>query len=155
MKRFQEIRTKLLGELEDPKQIDTLVTGRKAFLADTEGQTMVLLRDNLKERAADHTVAFHTSPQPQFNKKFELLADDIRIHRSEGYQTCLLTENKAQIERLRNIFNSIGKRDVPFEAVNVTLHSGFIDHVSRHCCYTDHQLFDRYHRYQIRGDRPQ
>ena len=152
LKRFQEIRTKLLGELEDPKQIDTLVTGRKAFLADTEGQTMVLLRDNLKERAADHTVAFHTSPQPQFNKKFELLADDIRIHRSEGYQTCLLTENKAQIERLRNIFNSIGKRDVPFEAVNVTLHSGFIDHVSRHCCYTDHQLFDRYHRYQIRGE---
>lgn len=152
LKRFQEIRTKLLGELEDPKQIDTLVTGRKAFLADTEGQTMVLLRDNLKERAADHTVAFHTSPQPQFNKKFELLADDIRIHRSEGYQTCLLTENKAQIERLRNIFNSIGKRDVPFEAVNVTLHSGFIDHVSRNCCYTDHQLFDRYHRYQIRGE---
>ena len=63
-----------------------------------------------------------------------------------------IQDEKAQIERLRNIFNSIGKRDVPFEAVNVTLHSGFIDHVSRNCCYTDHQLFDRYHRYQIRGE---
>lgn len=53
----------------------------------------------------------------QFNKKFELLADDIRDNREKGYTTCLLTENKAQIERLRNIFNSMGERDVPFEAV--------------------------------------
>lgn len=56
----------------------------------------------------------------QFNKKFELLADDIRDNREKGYTTCLLTENKAQIERLRNIFNSMGERDVPFEAVGVT-----------------------------------
>lgn len=45
----------------------------------------------------------------------------------------------------------MGERDVPFEAVGVTLHAGFIDHASRYCFYTDHQLFDRYHRYQIRG----
>ena len=112
---------------------------------------MVLLKDNCQERAADATISFHTSPQPQFNKKFELLADDIRDNREKGYTTCLLTENKAQIERLRNIFNSMGERDVPFEAVGVTLHAGFIDHASRYCFYTDHQLFDRYHRYQIRG----
>lgn len=92
----------------------------------------------------------------QFNKKFELLADDIRDNREKGYTTCLLTENKAQIERLRNIFNSMGERDVPFEAVGVTLHAGFIDHASRYCFYTDHQLFDRYHRSQgPRRDRPQ
>ena len=151
LKRFQDIRTKLLGELDDPAQIDTLVTGRKGFLADTAGATMVLLKDNCQERAADATISFHTSPQPQFNKKFELLADDIRDNREKGYTTCLLTENKAQIERLRNIFNSMGERDVPFEAVGVTLHAGFIDHASRYCFYTDHQLFDRYHRYQIRG----
>lgn len=112
LKRFQDIRTKLLGELDDPAQIDTLVTGRKGFLADTAGATMVLLKDNARSAPPDATISFHTSPQPQFNKKFELLADDIRDNREKGYTTCLLTENKAQIERLRNIFNSMGERDV-------------------------------------------
>ena len=128
---LQEDTTILGIALDDPAQIDTLVTGRKGFLADTAGATMVLLKDNCQERAADATISFHTSPQPQFNKKFELLADDIRDNREKGYTTCLLTENKAQIERLRNIFNSMGERDVPFEAVGVTLHAGFIDHASR------------------------
>ncbi len=151
LKRFQDIRAKLPGELDDPTQMDMLVTSRQEFLTDTAHATMVLLKDPCRERATDVTIQFHTAPQPQFNKKFELLADDIRANRERGYTTCLLTENKAQIERLRNIFNSIGERDVSFEAVDVTLHAGFIDHISRHCFYTDHQLFDRYHRYRIRG----
>ena len=152
LKRFNDIRTKVLGELDEPTQIDLYVTGRKAFLADTAASAFVLLRDNMAERPADRRIAFDTSPQPQFNKKFELLAEDINANRLRGYTTYFLTENKAQIERLGNIFNSIGEKNVRFDSAPLTLHAGFIDHVSRKCFYTDHQIFDRYQRYRIRGE---
>jgi transcription-repair coupling factor (superfamily II helicase) len=93
-----------------------------------------------------HTVTFHTQPQPSFNKNFDLLAADIANHAQQGYSTCILTENPAQIERLRAIFASIGKDSVRFDFLPATLHEGFIDHNLRRCCYTDHQLFERYHR---------
>lgn len=152
LKRFHEIRSKILGGLDDPKQIDNMVTGRKSFLEDTAKSQFILLNDNMKERVADVKVEFKTSPQPQFNKNFELLAADIKSNELKGYKTYLLTENKAQIERIHNIFNSIGEKEIRFEQIDVTLHEGFIDHVSRSCFYTDHQIFDRFHRYRIRNE---
>lgn len=152
LKRFDDIRSRVLGELDEPATIDTLVTSRKAFLEDTAGNSFVLLRNNVTERPVEVRVSFDTAPQPSFNKKFELLAEDIHTRQGEGYTTCLLTENKAQIERLRNIFHSMGERNLAFEPVNITLHEGFIDHNLKRCFYTDHQLFDRYQRYRIRGE---
>jgi transcription-repair coupling factor (superfamily II helicase) len=92
------------------------------------------------------TVTFHTLPQPVFNKNFDLLAADISNHTEQDYTTCILSENPAQIERLRAIFASIGKDHLRFNFLPFTLHEGFIDHHLRLCCYTDHQLFERYHR---------
>jgi transcription-repair coupling factor (superfamily II helicase) len=89
---------------------------------------------------------FETLPQPSFNKNFDLLAADISSHTEQGYTTCILSDNPAQIERLRAIFASIGKDDIRFDFLPATLHEGFIDHSLRLCCYTDHQLFERYHR---------
>lgn len=152
LKRFNDIRSKILADLEDPKQIDSLVTGRKGFLSDTAESLYILLKDNMQERAADVSIAFQTSPQPRFNKNFELLAEDIRNSALKGYTTYLLTENKLQIERLHHIFNSLGEKNVSFESIPVTLHGGFIDHVSRNCFYTDHQIFERFHRYRIRNE---
>ena len=137
LKRFDDIRTKILGDLDEPSSIDTLVTSRKGFL---------------RERPAEVRVAFDTTPQPEFNKKFDLLADDINANRLRGYSTCLLSDNKAQIERLSNIFNSIGEKNVVFDSVPLALHAGFVDHTSKNCFYTDHQIFDRYQRYRIRGE---
>ena len=93
-----------------------------------------------------HTILFNTLPQPSFNKNFDLLAADISSHTEQGYTTCISTENPAQIERLRAIFASIGKDSIRFDFLHLTLHEGFIDHNLRICCYTDHQLFERYHR---------
>jgi transcription-repair coupling factor (superfamily II helicase) len=95
-------------------------------------------------------VSFSTSPQPAFNKNFELLADDIASHAEQGYQTFIFSENSAQKERLESIFSSIKKTRLPFEFAPFTPHEGFIDHVLRICCYTDHQLFERYHRAPLR-----
>ena len=152
LKKINDIRSKVLTGLSEPAQIDQMVTSRRSFLEDTMPSAMVLLHDSIAERVADTTVRFNTAPQPQFNKNFELLATDIEQHTAEGYRTLLLTENKAQIERLGNIFRSIGQKNVRFEAVSLTLHGGFVDHVKRVCCYTDHQIFDRYQRYRIHGE---
>lgn len=152
LKRFDEIRKKLLAELEEPKEIDNMISSRKAFLADTGSARFFQLTDNIKERPAEIKVEFRTSPQPPFSKNFDLLAENIESNLKEGYTTYLLTPNKAQVERLRNIFNSIGAKDTRFENIPLTLHLGFIDHSSKSCFYTDHQIFDRFDRYKIRGE---
>jgi transcription-repair coupling factor (superfamily II helicase) len=94
--------------------------------------------------------SFATSPQPVFNKNFELLAADIAAHAEQGYRTFIFSGNSAQTERLKAVFTSIKKTHLPFEFVPFTPHEGFIDHTLRICCYTDHQLFERYHRVPLR-----
>ncbi len=148
LKRFNEIRVKILNDLEEPSQIDRMVTGAKSFLRETANCKM-FLHASSRERLPDCQIDFHTSPQPAFNKKFELLAEDIQANMLRGYRTYILSENKAQIERLRNIFNSIGARDVEFSPLSLTLHEGFVSHEMKVCLYTDHQIFDRYHRYRL------
>ncbi len=152
LRRITEVRRKLISELEEPDRIDTLLTSRTALLQDLKPARLVALHDNLKERPATESVQFKTTPQPKFNKNFELLADDMARSAEQGYTTRILSENKAQIERLENIFHQIGRGRVEVRALNITLHEGFIDHNLRICLYTDHQIFDRYQRYRIRGE---
>lgn len=152
LKRFNDIRAKILNDLEDPTQIDSMVTSRRGFIADTEGMKMVELSDNLRERAADATVAFGAAPQPRFNKNFDLLAQDIEANQSAGFTTYILSENKAQIERLENIFHSVGHKNLRFEPLGVTIHGGFVCRPLKICVYTDHEIFERYHRYRLRNE---
>ena len=152
LKRVNDLRRKVLGEMEEPSKIDTLLTSRNGLLADMQQQRMILLRDNLKERVADVTIQFSTSPQPKFNKNFEVLADDIADNMLKGYKSYILSESKAQIERLDNIFHQIGRTKIEFDSIDITLHEGFVDNALKMCLYTDHQIFDRYRRYKINGE---
>jgi transcription-repair coupling factor (superfamily II helicase) len=97
-------------------------------------------------------ITFSSASQPVFNKKFDLLAKDIIDKTGEGYTVLIFAGNTNQIERLRNIFGSVTKDSVRFYPVNTSIHEGFIDKNARICCYTDHQIFQRYHRYSIRGE---
>ena len=103
----------------------------------------------LKEEAV---VEFSITPQPAFNKNFELLANTILDNNELGFTTCLLSENEAQVERLHNIFDSITKKHIEFDYVPLALHEGFIDHATKLCCFTDHQIFERYQKYKLRGE---
>ncbi|MBQ2430299.1 MAG: DEAD/DEAH box helicase, partial [Alistipes sp.] len=132
--------------------IDTLLTSRNGLLQDMAESRLCLLRDNLKERVADVSIQFSTTPQPKFNKKFDMLADDMEDSTLKGYKTYILSESKAQIERLDNIFHQMGRRNIEFDAIPVTLHEGFVDNGLKLCLYTDHQIFDRYRRYRINGE---
>ena len=155
LRKVADIRKKILEqatEESDIAQLKERVTSRQRLLADLEDSPMALLKDNIKERRATAEQLFNTSPQPSFNRNFELLADDIRWNGERGYQTYILSHNKAQIERLDNIFHQVGRRSVEFNAAEVVLHEGFVDNDLKLCIYPDHQIFDRYQRYRIRGE---
>lgn len=104
---------------------------------------------------AESEHSFETDPQPGFNKNFKLLIAHFSEQQSKGYQTFLLSDNPKQVERLAAIFEDIQERlaaskKASFEPVYHSLHAGFIDHKQKICCYTDHQIFERYHKFHLR-----
>ncbi|OFX36140.1 MAG: transcription-repair coupling factor [Bacteroidetes bacterium GWA2_32_17] len=94
---------------------------------------------------------FYTLPQPAFNKNFDLLGDDLIDKNSNGYKVYILSENQQQIERINAIFSDMGMSDL-FKTINSDIHEGFIDNDLLICYYTEHQIFDKYHKYKLRDD---
>ena len=92
------------------------------------------------------TLKFDISPQPLLHKNFELLKQTIEDYTLKGYKIYILADSKKQQERLREIVSE------PFEPVNPTIHEGFADNSLRLCLFTDHQIFDRFHRYSLKSD---
>ena len=152
LRRVNDIRRKTLSDMEHPEEIDSLLTSRNSLLNDLSESRIFTLRDNLPERSAEVNVKFSTAPQPKFNKNFEMLADDMIRNALRGYDTYILSENKAQVERLENIFHQIGRGQAVVRSLSTTLHEGFVDNDLKLCLYTDHQIFDRYQRYRINGE---
>ena len=115
-------------------------------------QTTIELAE--KSSFGNHTkITFDTVPQPLFHKQFDILTDDLHRHTADGYKIYILAEQQKQLDRLKAIFESIaessklsGDAAVSFIGINATLHEGFVDHELKICCYTDHQIFERYHR---------
>ena len=94
-------------------------------------------------------VKFDISPQPVFNKNFELLVEDIRKRVEEGWKVYIFGEKESQLERLRSILSQYGGI-IPGFCPGKNIHNGFIDNQDRICCYSDHEIFDRFHRVAIR-----
>lgn len=92
---------------------------------------------------------FSTQPQPAFNRQFELLIHDLREKEKKGYHIHIFSDNTKQLQRLQNIFDDL-KADIVFNPVPVSIYSGFIDHDLKIVCYTDHEIFQRYHKYRIK-----
>ncbi len=92
---------------------------------------------------------FNQTPQPLFKKKFDQLMENFNENTKKGYKNILFSSNAKQIERLYSIFENIGK-EVFFSSMNISLHEGYIDHNTKLVCYTDHQIFERYHRYTLK-----
>ena len=155
LRKVAEVRKKVLEQAESEEEARSLasrVTSRQVLLKDWEASSIVVWRDNIRERRATHTITFNTTPQPAFNRNFEMLADDIRWNGERGYTTSILSHNKAQMERLNNIFHQIGRKEVSFRAEDIVLHEGFVDNDLKVCVYTDHNIFDRYQRYRLRDE---
>ncbi len=99
-------------------------------------------------QADEQTWHFNTSPQPAFNKNFELLVSSMEEHSAEGFTNYILSENEKQLERLRAIFTEINP-ELEYEAICQTIHEGFIDQDLKKAFYTDHQIFERYHKFRF------
>lgn len=97
------------------------------------------------------TIHFDTLPQPTFNKNFDLLIDDLQQRTKDGYKIYILADQVKQTDRLKAIFDD-KESGIEFVAVDHALHEGFIDHSAKICCYTDHQIFERYHRVTLRSE---
>ena len=152
LRRVDDIRKKMLAEAEEPREVDSRVASRKQILAGMRNNSLFIRRGIPAEITVSSAIEFSTTPQPSFNKQYAILADDIATHNAEGFTTYILSENRAQIERLSSIFSSEGFPKVRFESLQATLHEGFIDNDLKLCLYTDHQIFERYHRYSLRGE---
>lgn len=98
------------------------------------------------------TISFDQEPEPLFHKKFDHLSDAILRHKAEDILTLIMSGQKSQIRRLEAIFEDQG-RGVTFEPIFPTLHKGFVDKAAHIACYTDHTIFERFHKYTLKSDR--
>ena len=120
----------------------------KEFFTELERFKRIFLELPLS-RQSEEAVRFAISPQPVFNKNFELLTEDIRKHMEEGFRVRIYGEKKSQLERLQSILSQNGGIMPEFVA-GKNIHNGFIDNENKVCCYSDHEIFDRFHRVSIR-----
>ena len=97
-------------------------------------------------------LTFQTSIQPIFHKNFDLVSSTLTDYLQRGYRLYICSDSMKQTDRLRDIFKERGDK-ITFEAVDRTLHEGFIDHALKCCIFTDHQIFDRFHKYNLRSDK--
>lgn len=96
---------------------------------------------------ADSTIEYRSSAQPAFKKNFELLAGNLLDQQMQGYTNFISAEQQKQLERLQGVFAEIHP-ELSFQSLDISLRQGFVDHNVKLVCYTDHQIFERFHRYR-------
>ena len=99
-----------------------------------------------------YTLDFHTTPQPEWHKNFDLIAADFMRYATQGYTLHILSDSPKQLDRIESIFEDRGEH---FKLVRIprAIHRGFIDDDRLNCYFTDHQIFDRYHKYNLKSER--
>ena len=151
------------------------------FLRIEFGMNHSINDDTRKKGDHQATINFQTSPQPLFHKNFELLSKTLRDYLLQNYKLYIFADSEKQTIRLRDIFDSLSSGNLspdsenlsiadsslslnkgdknrtveglPFTAVNRTLHEGFVDNTLKVCFFTDHQIFDRFHKYNLKSDK--
>ena len=113
-------------------------------------------QDNILEAKgqSNAVISFDMAPQPLFHKNFQLLSQTLEDYQLKGYTLYILADSQKQQQRLKDIFASeeLERYHIQFTPVDKTLHEGFVDNEKKVCFFTDHQIFDRYHKYNLRSD---
>ena len=151
-------RTTISGSVEisgegDAEAIRHIV-GEEAFLDSIKGMRVCEFTANAEALFEPGTAVmrFDCAPQTLYHKNFELITENFTTLINEGYTLYILSDSARQPERLRAIFEDRGET-IRFISVDTTLHEGFIDRSNKRCFFTDHQIFDRYHKYNLRSER--
>ena len=149
----------IMSELNKEKSLITpyqftedAATFRRIEYGMNAGKTGVIATQKAKKY---DVLKFKITPQPLFHKNFDLLVDTFEDYILKGYKLYILADSDKQTQRLKDIFadmDSQKARSIAFEPVNRTLHEGFTDDALKLCFFTDHQIFDRYHKYNLKSD---
>ncbi|MEM0997153.1 MAG: transcription-repair coupling factor [Bacteroidota bacterium] len=131
---------------------DEMYTDGKSFMKSLDQFSLIEYGTRFHYRKIHGTLEWPATPQPQFKKEFKLLGDHLEQNRKAGIDNYLLSDNEKQFLRLKEIFAETNPHEAShFTGVNGVLHSGFLDKKLKICCYTDHQVFGRYHKYRSRA----
>ncbi|MCL5127104.1 transcription-repair coupling factor [Algibacter sp. L4_22] len=95
-------------------------------------------------------IEFKTTPQPSFNKKFDLLIEDLNSNHNKGYTNYIACVSEQQAKRFHDIFDDV-EGEVSYQTIVLSLYQGFVDHDTKIVCYTDHQIFERYHKFNVKN----
>jgi transcription-repair coupling factor (superfamily II helicase) len=105
----------------------------------------------LNNKAEGDSIEFKTAPQPSFNKQFNLLIENLNNNTADGYKNYIFCSSEQQAKRFHDIFEDAQQHVDQFETIVFPLYQGFIDYENRNACYTDHQIFERYHKFQLKN----
>jgi transcription-repair coupling factor (superfamily II helicase) len=137
---------------EDDTKIVKNVSWNDFVKADTIEQQLVakhIVEFGYKPHLSGFEIEFKTKTQPSFNRRFDLLISDLKSHEANGYGIYIFAEQVKQLERLNSIFADL-QTEINFVPVSTGIHAGFIDEDLKAVCYTDHQIFQRYHKYKVK-----
>jgi transcription-repair coupling factor (superfamily II helicase) len=138
--------TDLSKEINHSKPIELFCDG--AFIQ-SQLQDFTLV-DFGNQNKVDSKINFNTIPQPSFNKQFNLLIDNLTEYHKGGFTNYIFCANEQQAKRFHDIFDD-SEQEVHYETVVFPLHQGFVDVDNRLVCYTDHQIFERYHKFRLKN----
>ena len=138
------------GTEQTAPDMPNLITSQDFLRKTTEFRTVEF--GNKPTGVPGAVIEFGTEPQPLFHKNFDLVSQTLTDYIVKGYRIYILTDNPKQGERLEAIFAERGE-NIPFETIGKTLHEGYADGLLKCCFFTDHQIFDRFHKYSLRSDR--
>ncbi|HPW65995.1 MAG TPA: transcription-repair coupling factor [Salinivirgaceae bacterium] len=150
--RFTESKLKFLWETSIEKEneleidIKNIVTNADELLKNLDRFPTI---HNIRNIGSDTPFTFQTEAQPSFSKNFELLQQTIVEYNKLNYEVLIVSEQQKQIDRIDTILNQIDST-ISFHTTLGTVHKGFIDHDLKICLFTDHQIFDRYHKYRVK-----
>ncbi len=169
MERMEEADSEMAQqEIERQLRRECQLISSSQFRNDSEGFRRIVLQGSKPDvsrssqlAARPSTITFDTTAQPLFHKNFDLLSQTLENYLLKGYQLFILADSQKQQERLKDILDNLvhsptrtsAPPTISFIPVDKTLHEGFIDNDARACFLTDHQIFDRFHKYNLKSDK--
>ncbi|GHV43891.1 transcription-repair-coupling factor [Bacteroidia bacterium] len=153
---YNDLLIKANESEQTPNLKNTHITGDEFFemfrVAQANPRNFKLLEfSNKSYFGTKKEIDFHTHPQPIFHKNFDLISENFKGKLKENYKIYIFSDSEKQTDRIRAIFDD-RKENIDFQPVKKTMHEGFVDDDLSLVCYTDHQIFDRFHKYQLKTD---
>ena len=149
--RMEEAETEMeQHEIEQQLRRECQLISGTQFRVDSEHFRLIVLSGPTSKSPSSTKISFNIKPQPLFHKNFDLLAQSLEDYLLQGFQLFILADSRKQQERLKDI---LSEKNITFVPVDKTLHEGFIDIDARSCFLTDHQIFDRFHKYNLKSDK--